>query len=79
MAKAKTPPFEEALERLEEIVARLESGEASLDHSLKDFEEGIKMVRICTQTLQNAEQKVSVLLKNEEFSLKPFEMDGDDV
>jgi exodeoxyribonuclease VII small subunit len=79
MAKTKTVPFEEALEQLEEIVDRLESGEGSLDHSLKDFEEGIKMVRVCTQTLQNAEQKVSILLKDEKFFLEPFEMDGDDV
>lgn len=59
--------FEQGAARLEEIVSRLESGEASLDESLKLFEEGSKLLGKCGAMLDAAEQKVDVLLgKGEE-------------
>lgn len=59
--------FEQGTARLEEIVARLESGEAPLDESLKLFEEGSKLLGKCGTMLDAAEQKVDVLLgKGEE-------------
>ena len=54
--------FEQGTARLEEIVARLESGEAPLDESLKLFEEGSKLLGKCGAMLDAAEQKVDVLL-----------------
>lgn len=50
--------FEKAMARLEQIVAALESGKASLDDSLKLFEEGTKLTAYCSKLLQEAEQKI---------------------
>lgn len=57
--------FEEKLKRLEEIVKSLEDASAPLDQSLQLFEEGVGIVRGCTTMLDNAEQKVKILAKNE--------------
>jgi len=67
--------FEAALARLEEIVRSLESGELGLEQSLKLFEEGVKLARICNARLEEAERKVEVLLKdkNGKVIAKPFE------
>jgi exodeoxyribonuclease VII small subunit len=54
--------FEKKLSRLEEIVAKMEAGDLSLEYSLKSFEEGVKLSRECTSQLTMAEQKVKVLL-----------------
>lgn len=54
--------FEKKLSRLEEIVAKMEVGDLSLEDSLKSFEEGVKLSRECTSQLTLAEQKVKVLL-----------------
>ena len=54
-------PFEESLEKLEALVARLEGGELSLEDSLTTFEEGIRLTRACQQALRTAEQKVALL------------------
>jgi exodeoxyribonuclease VII small subunit len=54
--------FEKKLARLEEIVAKMEVGDLSLEDSLKSFEEGVKLSRECTSQLTLAEQKVKVLL-----------------
>jgi exodeoxyribonuclease VII small subunit len=56
--------FEAALSRLEEIVTELESGELALEQSLKLFEEGVKLARICNARLEEAERKVEILLKD---------------
>ena len=53
--------FEHGMERLEEIVSKLERGEAALDESLKLIEEGAKLVAQCTAMLDKAEQKVTLL------------------
>lgn len=54
--------FESKLTRLEEIVAKMESGDLTLEDSLKIFEEGVKLSRECNQQLTQAEQKVKLLL-----------------
>lgn len=65
--------FEEALKKLEKIVADLESGKISLDDSLKKYEEGVKLSRFCHKTLQAAQKKIQVLgKKGEGWELKPF-------
>lgn len=53
--------FERSVERLEEIVSKLERGDAPLDESLKLFEEGAKLLGQCTTMLDKAEQKVTLL------------------
>lgn len=67
--------FETSLSRLEEIVTELEGGELPLEQSLKLFEEGIKLSRICNARLEEAERKVEVLLKDKtgKMTAKPFE------
>ena len=50
--------FEQAMERLEEIVALLESGKCTLDESMKLFEEGTALTAFCTESLKTAEQKI---------------------
>jgi exodeoxyribonuclease VII small subunit len=67
--------FEEALTRLEAVVNRLESGELPLEESLRLFEEGVHLTKICTSRLEEAERRVTILLKNErgEVAEMPFE------
>ena len=57
--------FEAALARLEELVKTLEEGGTTLDASLAAFEEGIGLVRLCTEKLSAAEQRVKVLIETE--------------
>lgn len=54
--------FEKKLKRLEEIVKAMEDGQISLEKSLEFFEEGVKLSRECSVQLQEAEQKVKVLV-----------------
>jgi exodeoxyribonuclease VII small subunit len=53
--------FEEALEELESLVTRMESGNLTLDDSLKAFERGVQLTRHCQTALKNAEQRVQIL------------------
>lgn len=56
--------FEENLEELEKIVIDLEKGELNLDESVKRFEEGISISKECNKMLEDAEKKITILLKN---------------
>ena len=56
--------FEENLEELEKIVTDLEKGELYLDASVKRFEEGISISKECNEMLEEAEKKITILLKN---------------
>tara|TARA_B100000795_G_scaffold212212_1_gene165855 strand:- start:194 stop:409 length:216 start_codon:yes stop_codon:yes gene_type:complete len=68
--------FEQQLETLESLVESLESGDLSLEDSLKSFERGIKVARDCQQALKQAEQKVEVLMRQgDDLVSQPF--DGD--
>lgn len=79
MAAKKSYPFETSLARLETLVEQMESGDLSLDESLKLFEEGIKLTRECQQALAEAEQKVSLLLeKNGVAETSEFTAGNDD-
>lgn len=74
----KTITFEAAMERLEEITRLLESGSEGLDASLKLYEEGVALIRLCTQKLEAAEQSVKVLQMSEEgIALVDFEGKGE--
>lgn len=71
--KKSTNLFEESLAELEQLVAQLEQGDISLEESLKAFERGVALTRTCQQALQQAEQKVQMLLeKNGTQTLEPF-------
>lgn len=61
--------FEKAMNRLEHIVEELEKGELDIDKSLEIFEEGIKMSRVCTKKLNEAEQKIEKLTQNKKGEL----------
>lgn len=61
MDDKKTQTFETQLEKLEEIVGQLESGELNLDDSLNKFEEGVKLFKSCKDKLSKAEKKIAVL------------------
>lgn len=66
--------FEEAIKKLEEIVDSLENGDFPLEESLKLYEEGVKLVNICTTKINNIEKSVKILsnsngeLVEEDFS-----------
>ena len=60
----KKQTFEESLTRLKDIVSQLESGEVSLEESIKLYEEGAKLSAYCYTTLEKAEQKIRVLSEN---------------
>ncbi|NOQ95148.1 MAG: exodeoxyribonuclease VII small subunit [Desulfobacterales bacterium] len=70
----KEKQFEDAMKELEDIVKRLESGDLSLEESLKIFEEGIALSRYCFRKLEEAEKRVSILIKDEKgIKREPFE------
>lgn len=65
--KRNTPPdFENALKELEGLVEQMEKGDLTLEDSLRHFERGIQLTRTCQQALQDAEQKVQILLSQED-------------
>ena len=64
MNKKEKMTFESATQRLDDIVKLLEKGNSSLDESLKLYEEGIALVRFCNTELDNAENKIKMLISN---------------
>lgn len=85
---AETPRFEDALKQLEDIVARLEKGEPSLEDSLRLYEQGIGLARLCHAKLEEAEGRIEVLIKDARGEVaadgkgkaktRPLSPDGDD-
>ena len=67
--------FEDAISRIEEIIKKLETGEIPLEESLKLFEEGMNLINFCQKKLNEVEQKVEILIKNEggEIETRPFD------
>jgi len=59
-----TPTFEQALQQLEQIVQKLKKGELPLEDSLKLYEDGIRLSRLCHGKLEEAEGRIEVLLKD---------------
>lgn len=78
-AKGQAPfDFEKGLEELEQLVGRMEQGDLTLEQSLKEFERGVELTRRCQLALQEAEQKVEVLLqKSTDAELSPFSSDDE--
>ena len=73
--------FEQALQLLEKIVQELETGDLPLEKAMSKFEEGIQLTRFCSQKLDETEQKINLLLQDQQgnVSSKPFETDDDAV
>ena len=57
--------FEETIKQLEQITNELEKGDSSLDESVAKFEQGMKLSKICSEILENAEKRISILIKND--------------
>jgi exodeoxyribonuclease VII small subunit len=72
--------FESSIKRLEEIVNDLEKGDLPLDDSLKVFEEGMKLIKFCSEKLEEVEQKVTMLVKEGDgkYSQHPFDIVKDE-
>ena len=73
--KSKELRFEEAFRKLEAIVEKLETGESTLDESMKAFEEGMKLAKTCLKKLNEAESRLKQLVKGDdnEFQLELME------
>ncbi len=70
--KADSDDFESQLAELEALVEAMEQGQMSLEDSLKAFEQGVKLTRACQKRLESADQKVSILLQDQEDQLQEF-------
>lgn len=65
--------FEESLEKLEQITKEMEDGDLSLEASLKKFDEGMKLAEFCARKLDEAQQRVDMLInKNGVLTAEPF-------
>ncbi len=72
--KSKELDFEKALERLEAIVREMEAGSLDLDKMMKRFEEGMELVKLCTERLNEVEKKIEILVKKGDRTVaEPFE------
>lgn len=58
--------FEENMEKLEKIVQDLENGDLTLEDSIKKFEEGIEISKKCSEILEEAEKKITILIKKDD-------------
>lgn len=72
---ARKDSFEASLKNLEEIVQRLEGGELTLEESLRLFEEGVRLTRVCAATLEEADRRIAVLMKREDGSTEEVPAD----
>ena len=64
MSNGNEPTFEQALTQLEQIVQKLERGELPLEESLRLYEEGVRLSRLCHAKLEEAEGKIELLVKD---------------
>ena len=76
MAEQKS--FESSLKELEQIVEQLEAGDLPLEQSLELFEQGVRLSRECQRRLDEAEQKVEILLKGDDGSIRAVSYDEPD-
>lgn len=76
MAKEK---FEDALDKLENIIREMEAGDLPLDSALKSFEEGIRLIRFCSAKLDESQRRVEELLeKDNSLQTKNFQDENND-
>lgn len=72
--KKEEETFEESLEKLENIVKKLESGDVSLDDAINKFTEAMQLSKTCNEKIKNAEENVNKVLK-ENGKLEEFKID----
>jgi len=72
--------FEDGLQRLEQLVDQLEAGNLGLEESLKVFEEGVGLARLCARYLDEAEKRIELLTRDEGGALttEPFPLGEDE-
>lgn len=71
--------FEQAMEQLEEIVNRLESGDVPLEQAIELYQEGMLLSRLCGTKLEQVERRIEMLMENEEgLTRKPFGLSLED-
>ena len=68
--------FEDALTNLEQIVAKMEKGELSLQQMMQKFEEGMKLAKYCSNKLNETEKKIELLMKQNEDESEWQELEG---
>ena len=66
MSKEENLNFEDAMKKLEEIASELEKNDLDLDTSVSKFEEGMKLSKKCSEMLEDAEKRISILIKTED-------------
>jgi len=71
-SKAKTPKFEDAIEQLESIIDRIESGEAGLETAIAEYEKGMTLIKQCRQILDGAEKRIVKLTEDADGKLRAF-------
>ncbi|MBN1572104.1 MAG: exodeoxyribonuclease VII small subunit [Deltaproteobacteria bacterium] len=69
--------FDAGLEKLEEIVERLDAGELNLEESLSTFEEGMKLIKALTKKLEEAEKRIDILKKGGDGQIKIEQFEGE--
>jgi exodeoxyribonuclease VII small subunit len=73
-AKTQLPDLENSLNEINSLITNMEQGNLSLEQSLEKFERGITLIKHCQKVLQEAEQKVQILIQNEgQDDLQPYE------
>lgn len=76
MAEKKEKSFEENLQKLEEIVKKLENGDIPLDDAIKEFNKAMELANICDKKLKNAEEALTKIVK-EDNQLENFEINAE--
>lgn len=76
-------PFEEALKQLEAIVSRLERGDLPLEEALSVFEDGVRLTKLCSARLTEAERRVNILTRSvesisDQLEERPFDEEGEE-
>ena len=79
MAEKKKLSFEENIEKLEEILSKLEDEKLSLDMSVKLYEEGMKLVSTCNRELEDAERKIKILTRGDDSQIVEASITEDDL
>ena len=75
MAKEKELSFEENLEKLEDIVKKLETGDIPLDDAIDKFNDAMNLVKVCDERLKNAEKSIAKIV-GEDGSLQDFQVEA---
>ncbi|MBO9609048.1 MAG: exodeoxyribonuclease VII small subunit [Paenibacillaceae bacterium] len=71
--KAEELSFEQAMDKLETIVSKLESGDIPLEQAIELFQEGMRLSQLCSGKLENVERKIEMLIEeNGTYTKKPF-------